>query len=294
VQAIARNRDKIVSLSAARATRLTNEACSPTGILYNFDTYAIAHTLGQTLIRRGADTWFFITVDYSFGYDLERDMTAVITANGGKVLGHARHPLDTKDFSSYLLQARQSGAKAIGIANAGTDMINTVKQAAKLGIIPKQTVAPLSLRFTTAADLGLDAAQGLMVAEPFYWDLNDATRAWSKRFFERMSRMPNSSQAALYSSIMHYLKAVASVGTDATGPVMAAMRAAPIDDFFTHNGHIRADGKMVHEMNLFQVKSPAESKYPWDYYRLLETIPGDQAFQPLSESKCPLVNQSGG
>src|SRR5437764_5406823 len=273
VQAIGRNRNKIVSLSAARATRLTNEACSPTGILYNFDTYAIAHTLGQTLVRRGSDTWFFITVDYSFGYDLERDMTAVITANRGTVLGRARHPLDTKDFSSYLLQAKQSRAKAIGIANAGTDMISTVKQAAKLGIIPQQVIAPLSLRFTAAADLGLEAAQGLMVVEPFYWDLNDETREWSKRFFARMSRMPNSSQAALYSSIMHYLKAVASAGTDATDPVMAKMRPTPIQDFFTHDGHIRVDGAMVHEMNLFQIKTPAESKYPWDYYRLVETIP---------------------
>ncbi|HEX3538546.1 MAG TPA: ABC transporter substrate-binding protein [Stellaceae bacterium] len=294
VQAIGRNRDKIVSLSAARATRLTNEACSPTGILYNFDTYAIAHTLGNTLVKRGADTWFFITVDYSFGYDLERDMAAVITANGGKVLGHARHPLDTKDFSSYLLQAQQSKAKAIAVANAGTDMINTVKQAAKLGIMPRQVIAPLSLRFTGAADLGLEAAQGLMVAEPFYWDLNDATREWSKRFFARISKMPNSSQAALYSSIMHYLKAVASAGTDATDPVMAKMRSTPIDDFFTHDGHIRADGAMVHDMRLFQIKTPAESKYPWDYYRLVETIPGEQAFQPLSESKCPLVKQQGG
>jgi branched-chain amino acid transport system substrate-binding protein len=294
VQAIGRNRDKVVSLSAARATRLTNEACSPTGILYNFDTYAIAHTLGNTLVKRGADTWFFITVDYSFGYDLERDMAAVITANGGKVLGHARHPLDTKDFSSYLLQAQQSKAKAIAVANAGTDMINTVKQAAKLGIMPRQVIAPLSLRFTGAADLGLEAAQGLMVAEPFYWDLNDATREWSKRFFARISKMPNSSQAALYSSIMHYLKAVASAGTDATDPVMAKMRSTPIDDFFTHDGHIRADGAMVHDMRLFQIKTPAESKYPWDYYRLVETIPGEQAFQPLSESKCPLVKQQGG
>ena len=291
VQAIGRNRDKIVSVSAARATRLTNEACSPTGILYDFDTYAIAHTLGRTLVHRGADTWFFITVDYSFGYDLERDMTAVINANGGTVLGRARHPLDTKDFSSYLLQAKQSRAKAIGVANGGTDMINTVKQAAKLGIMPGQIIAPLSLRFTTAADLGLEAAQRLMVAEPFYWDLNDTTRAWSKRFFERMAKMPNSSQAALYSSIMHYLKAVASAETDATDPVMAKMRATPVDDFFTHDGHIRVDGAMVHQMHLFQIKTPAESQYPWDYYRLVETVPGDQAFQPLSESKCPLVKQ---
>ena len=290
VQAIGRNRDKIVSLSSARATRLTNEACSPTGILYNFDTYAIAHTLGQTLVRRGADTWFFITVDYSFGYDLESDMAAVITANGGRVLGHARHPLGTTDFSSYLLQARQSESRAIGIANAGDDTLNTITQAAKLGMIPgPQLIAPLSLRFSAAGELGLQAAQGLIITEPFYWDLDDATRAWSKRFFARISKMPGSSQAALYSSITHYLKAVARAGTDATDPVMAAMREMPIDDFFTHNGHIRVDGTMVHDMRLFQVKAPDESHYPWDFYKLVETIPGDQAFQPLSESKCPLV-----
>ena len=290
VQAIGRNRDKIVSLSAARATRLTNEACSPTGILYNFDTYAIAHTLGRALVRRGADTWFFITVDYSFGYDLESDMASVITANGGKVIGHARHPLGAADFSSYLLQARQSESRAIGIANGGLDTLHAVQQAAKLGMIPgPQLIAPLSLRFTGVADLGLQAAQGLNVTEPFYWDLDDATRAWSKRFFARISKMPGSSQAALYSSVTHYLKAVASAGTDASDPVMAAMRAMPVDDFFTHNGHIRADGVTVHDMHLFQVKAPAESRYSWDVYKLVETIPGDQAFQPLAESKCPLV-----
>jgi len=241
-------------------------------------------------VRRGADTWFFITVDYSFGYDLESDMASVITANGGKVIGHARHPLGAADFSSYLLQARQSESRAIGIANGGLDTLHAVQQAAKLGMIPgPQLIAPLSLRFTGVADLGLQAAQGLNVTEPFYWDLDDATRAWSKRFFARISKMPGSSQAALYSSVTHYLKAVASAGTDASDPVMAAMRAMPVDDFFTHNGHIRADGVTVHDMHLFQVKAPAESRYSWDVYKLVETIPGDQAFQPLAESKCPLV-----
>ena len=293
VQAIGRNRDKIVSLSAARATRLTNQACSPTGIVYNFDTYAIAHTLGPALTRRGADTWFFITVDYSFGYDLEGDMTAVIAANGGKVIGHARYPLAAADLSSYLLQARQSGAKAIGIANAGADLVSTLKQAATLGMLPPgpQLIAPLSLHFGGVADLGLEATQGLMVADPFYWDLNDETRAWSKRFYARVSKMPNSSRAALYSSVTHYLKAVAAAGTDATDPVMAKMREMPIDDFFAHNGRIRVDGVMVHDMHLFQVKTPAESHGAWDFYKRIETIPGDQAFRPLSESKCPLVKQ---
>lgn len=292
VQAIGRNRDKIVSLSAARATRLSNEACSPTGIVYNFDTYAIAHTLAPTLVRRGADSWFFITVDYSFGYDLERDMTGVIEASGGKVLGHARHPFGTTDFESYLLQARASGAKAIGIANAGADTENTIRQAAKLRMIPgAQVIAPLSLRFIGIAALGLQVTQGLMVGEPFYWDLNDATRAWSKRYFARVSKMPNSSQAALYSSITHYLNAVTAARTDATDPVMAKMRELPVNDFFARDGHIRADGVMTHDMYLFQIKTPAESHGAWDFYKTVETIPGDRAFRPLAESKCPLVKE---
>jgi len=292
VQRIGDTRKKIVSISAARATRLTNEACTPYGIVYNFDTYAIAHTLGQSLVRRGADTWFFVTVDNTFGYDLETDTASVVTASGGRVLGHARHPLGVVDFSSYLLQARHSQAKAIGIANAGLDTENTVKQAAKLGMIPgPQVIAPLSLAFTGVANLGLATTQGLVIAEPFYWDLNDATRAWSKRFFARMSKMPNSSQAALYSSVTHYLKAVAAAGTDASEPVMREMRTMPVDDFFAHNGHIRADGAMVHDMHLFQVKTPAESTGAWDFYKLVETIAGDVAFRPLSQSKCPLVKQ---
>ena len=290
VQRIGDNRKKLVVISAARATRLTNEACTPYSVLYNFNTYAIAHTLGPTLVRRGADTWFFITVDNTFGYDLEGDTAAIVTASGGHVLGHARHPLGAADLASYLLQARHSEAKAIGIANGGQDTVDALQQAAKLGMIPgPQVIAPLSLRFTSVADLGLQNTQALMVAEPFYWDLNDAARAWSKRFFTRMSKMPNSSQAAVYSATMHYLKAVAAAGTDESDTVMRQMRSTPIDDFFAHDGHIRADGTMVHDMHLFQVKTPAESKDRWDVYKLVETIPGDRAFLPLSQSKCPLV-----
>ena len=290
VQRIGDTRKKIVAISAARATRLSNEACSAYGILYNFNTYAIAHTLGPTLVKRGADTWFFITVDNTFGYDLEADTRAIVAASGGLILGDARHPLGTADFSSYLLQARHSQAKAIGIANGGRDTENAIKQAAKLGMIPgPQVIAPLSLRFTGVADLGLQTAQGLMIAEPFYWDLNDATRSWSQRFFARVSKMPNSSQAAVYSATMHYLKAVAAAGTDQSDAVMQQMRVMPIDDFFAQGGRIRADGLMVHTMHLFEVKTPAESHGAWDFYKLVETIPADRAFQPLSESKCPLV-----
>jgi branched-chain amino acid transport system substrate-binding protein len=291
VQAIANNRDKIVSLSAPGAVRLSNEACTETSIHYVSNTRAIAQTLGSALIARGADSWFFITVDYSFGYDLENDTTEVIEASGGKVLGHARHPLGARDFGSYLAQARESHAKVLGLANAGSDMTGTIEQAARLGMIGKQTFAGLAMRINHVDLLGPETTQGMMLTEAFYWDLNEATRAWSTRFFERVKKMPNSLQAGVYSSTMHYLQAVAKAGTDATEPVMAAMRAAPVDDFFATDGRIRADGVMVHDMYLFEVKPPAPDRAPWDYLRLVATMPGAQAFGPLSQSKCPLVQR---
>jgi branched-chain amino acid transport system substrate-binding protein len=290
VQAIARTRDKIVSLSAPGAVRLSNEACTPTSVQYVSNTRAVAQTLGSALVARGADSWFFITVDYSFGYDLERDTTGVIQANGGKVLGHARHPLSARDFGSYLAQAQESRAKVVGLANAGADMTGTIAQAAKLGMLGKQTFAGLAMRVNHVDQLGLATTQGMMLTEAFYWDLNEATRAWSARFFERVKKMPNSLQAGVYSSTTHYLQAIAKAGTDATGPVIAAMRAAPIDDFFAH-GQIRADGVMVHDMHLFQVKTPSQSRGPWDYLRLVATMPGGQAFGSLSRSRCPLLTR---
>jgi branched-chain amino acid transport system substrate-binding protein len=292
VQRIADTRHKIVSLSGPGADRLTNEACTATSVHYVFDTYSIAHTVGTALMDRGAKTWFFITVDNNFGYDLERNTIDVVTEKGGQVLGRARHPLDTADFSSYLARAQQSQAKVIALADAGSDMANVIKQAKKLGMIPgPQTFTAMSLRITGVNGLGLETAQGLVLGESFYWDQDDASRAWSKRFFDVVGKMPNSLQAGVYSSVTHYLKAVQTASTDTTDPVMNAMRAAPIDDFFTHGGQIRADGLMVHDMHLYQVKTPAESKYPWDYYKLVATIPADQAFPPLSKSKCPLVKQ---
>jgi branched-chain amino acid transport system substrate-binding protein len=291
VQAIGGTRNKIVSLSAPGAVRLSNEACTPTSVQYAFNTHASAQTLGGALVARGNDSWFFITVDYSFGYDLEKDTTAVVEAKGGKVLGHARHPLGTRDFGSYLSQAQESKAKVIGLANAGADMTGTIRQAAKLGMTGKQAFAGLAMRVNHVDMLGMPTTQGMLLTEPFYWDLNEATRAWSRRFFDRVKKMPNSLQAGVYSSTMHYLQAIARAGTDATEPVMAAMRAAPIDDFFVHDGHIRADGLMVHDMHLFQVKTPAQSRGPWDYLRLVATMPGPQAFGPLSQSKCPLVQR---
>jgi branched-chain amino acid transport system substrate-binding protein len=292
VQAIGGTRDKIVILNAPGANRLNEEGCTATSVHYTNNTYATAHTLGRATVANGGDTWFFITVDYSYGYDLEDETAKVVKANGGTVLGHARHPLGTEDFSSYLLQARQSNAKVIGIANGGTDTAAVVKQGAAMGMIPgPQLFAGLSMRLNQVHDLGLATTQGMLLAESFYWDADDSTRAWSKRFFERAGAMPNALQAGVYSSTTHYLQAVATAGTDATGPVMQAMRAAPINDFFAHGGRIRADGIMLHDMFLFRVKTPAESHYPWDYMLRVTTIPGAEAFEPLAESRCPLVKK---
>jgi branched-chain amino acid transport system substrate-binding protein len=291
VQAIAGSRNKVVSLSAPGAVRLSNEACTPTSVHYVSNTRAVAQTLGTALVARGADSWFFITVDYSFGYDLERDTTDVIEAQGGKVLGTARHPLATRDFASYLAQAQESRAKIVGLANAGADMTATIAQAAKLGMIGKQTFAGLAMRVNHVDLLGLPMTQGMMLTEPFYWDLNEATRAWSARFFEQIKKMPNSLQAGVYSSTKHYLQAITKAGTDATEPVISAMRSAPINDFFAQEGQIRADGVMVHDMHLFQVKTPAQSRGPWDFLRLVATMPGGQAFGSLSQSKCPLLTR---
>lgn len=292
VQAIAGTRDKIVILNGPGANRLTEEGCTATSVHYTNNTYAVAHALGRAIVAGGGDTWFFITVDNSYGYDLEDETSAVVKANGGQVLGHARHPLGAADMSAYLLQAQHSHAKIVGLANAGTDTTNAIRRAATLNMIPgPQTFAALSLRINSVDNLGLQTAQGLRLTEAFYWDSDDDARAWSRRFFDRIGKMPNSLQAGVYSSTTHYLQAVAKAGTDASDPVMRAMRAAPIDDFFTHNGRIRADGLMVHDMPLFRVKTPAESRYAWDYFQRVTTVPGNDAVQPLNQSKCPLVNK---
>jgi branched-chain amino acid transport system substrate-binding protein len=292
VQTIADTQHKIISLSGPGAVRLTNEACTANSVHYVFDTRSVAQTVGTALVARGGKTWFFVTVDYSFGYDLENNTAAVVKESGGEVLGHARYPFDAHDYGSYLARARESRAKVIGLANGGSDLADTIKQAARLGMIPgPQLFAGLVLRINGVHALGLEVTQGMMLSESFYWDMNEATRAWSKRFFERTQKMPNSLQAGVYSSTMHYLRAVASAGTDDTDAVMKAMRDTPINDFFANYGRIRADGVMVHDMRLFRVKAPSESHYPWDYLDLVATVPGDQAFGPLAQSKCPLVNQ---
>jgi branched-chain amino acid transport system substrate-binding protein len=289
---IAKARGKIIMYSGPGSVRLSNEACGPYTVHYSYDTFAQANVSGLATVKQGLDTWFFLSADYAFGQDLERDTTNVIKASGGKVLGSVKHPINTSDFSSFLLQAQGSKAKVIGLANAGGDTINAIKQAAEFGITKGgQKLSPLLAFISDIDSIGLETAQGLVLAEAFYWDLNDDTRAFSKRFMERTKRVPTSAQAGLYSETMHYLQAVKAAGTTDPAAVTKKMKELPINDFFAKNGRIREDGRMVHDMYLFEVKKPSESKGRWDYYRLLATVPADQAFQPLDQSRCPLVKK---
>jgi branched-chain amino acid transport system substrate-binding protein len=289
---IAKAHNKIIMFSGPGSIRLSNEACGPYTVHYVFDTYSQANVTGLAAVKQGLDTWFFITADYAFGHDLEKDTANVVQKSGGKVLGDVRHPLNSSDFSSYLLQAQASKAKVIGLANAGGDTINTIKQAAEFGIMKGgQKISPLLAFITDIDSVGLETAQGLLLTEAFYWDLNDETRAFSKRFMQKVGRPPSAAQAGVYSSVTHYLKAVKAAGTTDAAPVMKIMKETPINDMFAKNGRIREDGRMVHDMYLFEVKKPSESKGRWDDYKLLATIPGDEAFQPLSQSRCPLVKK---
>jgi branched-chain amino acid transport system substrate-binding protein len=289
---VAKTRNKIVIFNGPGSIRLTNEACTPTSVHYVFDTYAQANVTGLAAVKSGLDTWFFLTADYAFGQDLEKDTSNVVLKTGGKVLGSVRHPLNTSDFSSFLLQAQASKAKVIGLANAGGDTVNAIKQGAEFGIMKSgQKMSPLLAFVTDIDSIGLETAQGLLLAEAFYWDLNDDTRAFSKRFMERVKRVPTSVQAGVYSSVTHYLKAVKAAGTTDSAAVMKVMKETPINDFFAKNGRIREDGRMVHDMYLFEVKKPSESKGRWDDYKLLTTVSGNDAFQPLEQSRCPLVKK---
>jgi branched-chain amino acid transport system substrate-binding protein len=290
---IARARNKIIIFNGPGSIRLSNEACGPYTVHYVFDTYAQANVTGLATVKNGLDTWFFLSADYAFGADLEKDTTAVITKAGGKVLGSVKHPLNTSDFSSFLLQAQSSKAKVVGLANAGGDTITAIKQAAEFGLTRGggQKLSPLLAFISDIDSVGLDTAQGLILAEAFYWDLNDETRAFTKRFQERTKRVPTSAQAGVYSSVLHYLKAVKAAGTTDSAPVMKLMKETPINDMFAKNGRIREDGRMVHDMYLFEVKKPSESKGRWDDYKLLATVPAEQAFQPLEASRCPLVKK---
>src|SRR5689334_10898353 len=289
---IAKARGKIIMFNGPGSIRLTNEACGPYTVHYVFDTYAQANVTGLAAVKSGLDTWFFLTADYAFGQDLEKDTTNVVLKTGGKVLGSVRHPLNTSDFSSFLLQAQASKAKVIGLANAGGDTINAIKQAAEFGITKGgQKLSPLLAFVSDIDSVGLETAQGLLLAEAWYWDLNDDTRAFTKRFMERTKRVPTSAQAGVYSSVTHYLKAVKEAGTTDAAAVMKIMKATPINDMFAKNGRIREDGRMVHDMYLFEVKKPSESKGRWDDYKLLATVSGNEAFQPLENSRCPLVKK---
>src|SRR6266446_6950992 len=288
VRKISQEKGLIDIITGAASADLSGPACSETGAHWVYDTYALAHVTGEAMVKAGGDTWFFLTADYAFGHALERDVTAVVTASGGKVLGGVRHPLSTQDFSSFLLQAQSSKAKIIGLANAGQDTINSIKQAGEFGIVKGgQRLAGLLVFATDVQSLTLPVAQGLVLTESFYWDLNDETRAWTKRYRAKKDRLPSMLTAGVYSSTLHYLKAVQAAGTDEPKAVMAKMRELPVNDVMTKNGKLREDGRLVRDMYLFEVKSPAESKGKDDIYKLLATVPGDEAFRPLKDGKCP-------
>jgi branched-chain amino acid transport system substrate-binding protein len=290
---IAKARNKIMMFNGPGSIQLSNEACGPYSVHYAFDTLALANVTGLATAKQGLDSWFFLTADSGFGQDLEKDATNVALKSGGKVLGSVRHPPDTSDFSSYLRQAQSSKAKVVGLANSGGDTINAIKQAAEFGLTKSggQKLSPLLVFVNDIDSVGLETAQGLLLAEAFYWDLNDDTRAFSTRFMERVKRVPTSAQAGVYSSITHYLRAVKAAGTADAAAVIKVMKDTPINDMFARNGRIREDGRMMHDMYLFEVKKPSESKGRWDDYKLLATIPGNEAFQSLELSRCPLVKK---
>jgi branched-chain amino acid transport system substrate-binding protein len=290
VRKISQEKGLIDIITGAASADLSGPACSETGAHWVYDTYALAHVTGGAMVKAGGDSWFFLTADYAFGHALERDVTEVVKAAGGKVLGGVKHPLSTQDFSSFLLQAQSSKAKVIGLANAGQDTINSIKQAGEFGIVKGgQKLAGLLVFATDVQSLTLPVAQGLVLTESFYWDLNDETRAWTKRYRAKKDRLPSMLTAGVYSSTLHYLKAVQAAGTDDAKAVMAKMREMPVNDVMTKNGKLREDGRLVRDMYLFEVKSPADSKGKDDIYKLVATVPGDQAYRPLKDGKCPFV-----
>ncbi|MDJ1157171.1 ABC transporter substrate-binding protein [Chelatococcus sp. SYSU_G07232] len=291
VNQVTREKNKIFIDSGAGSTDLTGPQCSPNTIHWTYDTYALAKGTGGAMVKKGGDSWFFITADYAFGHSLEQNTADVVKKAGGKVLGTIRHPFPGSDFSSFLLQAQASKAKVIGLANAGGDTINTIKQAAEFGVTQGgQNLAGLLIFITDVHALGLKAAQGLVLTESFYWDRDDASRAFSKRFAEKSGgKMPSMVHAGVYSGVLHYLKAIEAAKSKDAGPVMAKMKELPTDDPLFGKGQVRADGRKIHDMYLFEVKKPEESKAAWDYYKLLATIPAAEAFRPLNEGGCPLV-----
>ncbi|MBN9595276.1 MAG: ABC transporter substrate-binding protein [Afipia sp.] len=290
---VAQEKNRIAIVNGSGSSRLTGDSCTPNSIHYAYDTYALAQGTGKALIKEGLNSWYFLTADYAFGHALEGDTANVVKANNGTVIGSIRYPIDTADHSSFLLQAQASKAKVVAVAGSGTTFINAVKSAKDFGLTDggKQTIAGLLVWITDIDSMGLTTAQGLVLTNGFYWDRDEETRAFSKKFFAKMKRMPHMGDAGDYSSTMHYLNAIKAAGTDDAKAVMAKMREMPVNDFFAKNGRVREDGRFIHDMYVYEVKKPSESKYPWDYYKLRATIPGDEAFRPLSESKCPLVKK---
>lgn len=290
IQSLARDKKRLVMYSGAGTTALTNEQCSPYGFHWTYDTYGVARGTASAVVKAGGTSWFMLASDYAFGHQLQKDATDVVEANGGKVVGAVRHPLNNADFSSFLLRAQSSGAKVIGIANAGNDTVNAIKQAGEFGIVEQgQSLAALIFFLQDVHSLGLKATQGTYLTTASYWDIDDASRAWSKQFMERTGMMPSMLHAGVYGSVLHYLKAIKEAGTDDPDKVAAAMRTMPINDAFTQNAKIRADGRVLREMYLARVKKPADSKAPWDYFEIVRKIAPEETVWPLSESKCPLA-----
>lgn len=292
VMDIAQQKNKLAIVVGSASSTISNEKCTSTSAHWMYDTYSSSVGTGKALLKRGGDSWYFLTADYAFGKSLEKDVSEVVRAGGGRILGSVKHPLNSSDFSSFLLQAQASKAKVIGLANAGGDTANAVKQAGEFGIAGKGSlVAPLLMFISDVHAIGLKYAQDMYLTEGFYWDYNDDTRAWSRRFFAIQKKMPTMAQAGMYSAVTHYLKAVKAAGTDETGAVMKKMREMPISDVIIPKGTLRADGRVVHDMLLVQVKKPGESKAPWDYYKVAAVIPAGEAFRPLAQSACPLLKK---
>lgn len=290
---VAQEKNRVAIVNGSGSSRLTGDSCTPNSIHYAYDTYALAQGTGKALIKEGLKSWYFLTADYAFGHALEGDTANVVKANGGTVAGSIRYPIDTADHSSFLLQAQASKANVVAIAGSGTTFINAVKSAKDFGLAEggKQTIAGLLVWITDIDSMGLSTAQGLVLTNAFYWDRDEETRAFSKRFFAKMKRMPHMGDAGDYSSTVHYLNAIKAAGTDEAKAVMAKMHEMPVNDFFAKNGRVREDGRFIHDMYVYEVKKPSESKYAWDYYKLRSVIPGDEAFRPVSESKCPLLKK---
>ena len=285
---VAAEKHKVYINIGAGSDALTNEQCTPYTVHYAYDTVALARGTGSALVKHGGKSWFFLTADYAFGKSLEKNTADVVKANGGQVLGQVLHPLSASDFSSFLLQAQASKAQVLGLANAGGDTVNAIKAAKEFGITKTMKIAALLMFISDVHSLGLDSAQGLYVTDSWYWDQSDASRKWSTRFYEKTHREPTSVQAADYSAVTNYLKAVQAAGSTDADKVMAQLKKRKIDDFYAQGGYIRPDGTMIHNMYLMQVKTPAESKKPWDYYKVVATIPGEQAFTTKQESRCSL------